>query len=397
MKKTILGLTICAGAILAGCNSGQSDVNIPGRYIQGEVSGADGKDVVLTVFEGGKQINIDTATVEKGKFTLETKTKDFRLYFVVVNPTDKESMPAYILSDPSDENITIKGTYPDFSKSSTFTGSAMSSELKAYQELSEELFPYKKEAFDNLQIMAPNDSTLALKYQKRLDSLSGITRTFAIDYIENSKNPSAGWLMLREFYPTNGIEYFNVDDLKYFEKVANAMAARYPKSDYPKLIEQDIQNVQSQIKMAESKKALAQGEAVAPDFTLQKPDGTSLSLSDLRGQVVLLDFWASWCGPCRKENPNVVANYEKFKDKGFTVLNVSLDTKKDDWINAIRADNLSWPNHVSDLKGWSSSAAALYGVTSIPASYLIDENGVIIANNLRGPALHQKLTEVLGK
>ncbi len=397
MKKITIILSVFAGMAMSSCNTGLSDANIEGRYISGEVTGADGKDVVLTVFEGGKQINIDTATIEKGKFVLETKSKDFRLYFVVVNPADKESMPAYILSDPSDKNITISGEYPNFSASAKFSGSTMSSDLKSYQELSEKLFPFKKEAFENLQIMAKNDSLSAIKYQSKLDSLSSITRDYAINFIENTENPAAGWLMLREFYPTNGIEYFDVDYLKYFEKVANSMAARYPKSDYPALIEQDISNVKSQIEMAKSKKALTNGAAVAPDFKLPKPDGTELTLFDLRGQVVLLDFWASWCGPCRRENPNVVANYEKFKDKGFTILSVSLDNKKDAWVNAIQADNLSWSNHVSDLKGWSSSVAALYGVTSIPASFLIDENGVIIASNLRGPALEQKLTEVLGK
>jgi peroxiredoxin len=134
----------------------------------------------------------------------------------------------------------------------------------------------------------------------------------------------------------------------------------------------------------------------APDFTMNTPERTPLSLSDLRGKVLLIDFWASWCGPCRKENPNVVAAYHKYHEKGFDVLGVSLDKDKDRWENAIDKDGLIW-HHVSDLKGWQNEAAQLYGVSSIPATVLLDREGNIIARNLRGPALEEKLTEIFGE
>lgn len=132
----------------------------------------------------------------------------------------------------------------------------------------------------------------------------------------------------------------------------------------------------------------------APDFTLDSPDGKKISLKDFKGKVVLIDFWASWCGPCRRENPNVVAMYNRYKDKGFEILGVSLDRSKDPWVKAIADDKLTWP-HVSDLKGWSSSAAALYGITSIPHTVLVDREGRIIARQLRGEVLGRKLEEVL--
>ena len=134
---------------------------------------------------------------------------------------------------------------------------------------------------------------------------------------------------------------------------------------------------------------------VAPDIALENPEGKVMKLSDLRGKVVLLDFWASWCRPCRMENPNVVKAYDKFNKQGFEVFSVSLDKAKDSWVKAIAADDLKWPGHVSDLKFWQSAGAKLYGVNSIPATYLIDKNGVIIAKNLRGPALEQRLTTAL--
>ena len=137
--------------------------------------------------------------------------------------------------------------------------------------------------------------------------------------------------------------------------------------------------------------------AIAPDLAFPDPDGNIRKLSDLRGKVVLLDFWASWCRPCRGENPHVVAMYQKYHDKGFEVFSVSLDRDKESWKRAIAADGLVWPNHVSDLKYWSSEAARTYGVSSIPSTFLLDQNGRIIAKNLRGEALSNALKQLFGE
>lgn len=135
----------------------------------------------------------------------------------------------------------------------------------------------------------------------------------------------------------------------------------------------------------------------ATDLNLPDPDGKPIQLSSLRGKYVLLDFWASWCAPCRKENPNLVALYEQYKDKGFTVYSVSLDDNRDAWMQAIRSDKLNWPSHVSQLQKWNSSAAAAYNVTGIPASFLLDTNGVVIAENIRSEQLSEILSELLGE
>lgn len=171
-----------------------------------------------------------------------------------------------------------------------------------------------------------------------------------------------------------------------FLAMSNAYMKEYPE-DNPGLIRN--------LKKEAGRMASTTVGAVAPDIEMATPEGKMMKLSDLRGKYVLIDFWASWCGPCRRENPNVKKVYAQYKDQGFEILGVSLDRSKDKWIKAIEADGLPWP-HVSDLKQWKNEAAQTYGVSSIPYTVLIDPEGKIVATKLRGPGLEAKLAEVFG-
>ncbi|MFC2102502.1 redoxin domain-containing protein [Bacteroidota bacterium] len=340
--------------------------------IVGSINGIDSGLVYLQKREAGDWKIIDSSELVAGKFTMQGTIESPEFWYLSVKNA-KVYVPLFV------ENSTITVDIMADSLEGTSIKGSLSHQvyenyLKRMEPINEEMnaiyMDYKsaREAEDEVA-MAAADSMYELVEARQKEEIIVFAK-------ENKSSVVAPYLIYRNAY---------MFDLPEMEEAANAMDTGLNSSTY-------LQDLNKQIAIL---KAVEIGQP-APDFTQADTTGNPLTLSSLKGNVLLIDFWASWCGPCRAENPNVVAAWEKYHDKGFDILGVSLDKNRDKWLEAIKADDLTW-YQVSDLKYWDNEASNLYGVRSIPSNVLLDQDGIIIARNLRGEDLLNKLEELFGK
>lgn len=236
------------------------------------------------------------------------------------------------------------------------------------------------------KIQGLNEEYIQARSENNLERISSLQDDFmALKKQNDEQIKSEIWQMDKSISGILALSYLDKQaEFAFLDSLAIKYSRELPNSIYTKELQNEVDNL----------RALAIG-SMAPEISLPDPDGNIVSLSSFKGKYVLIDFWAGWCGPCRKENPNVVRMYQEYHDKGFEILGVSLDRTRDAWVNAIKKDGLIW-NHVSDLKYFNSEASRTYQINSIPATYLIGPDGTIIAKNLRGPSLEAKLREIFG-
>lgn len=365
MKKLLF--VIFALAVLVSCQQ-QVDNTVT---INGNITGLEEENVYLMEREGNAFLILDTANVENGVFTFNTTAETSEIIYL-------GTQPGRPFTDLFAEKgtITISGNAEEIREvivAGTVNNELYSSYKNRDNELNRELYSLYDE-YKEADKKGNKDKMTVL--EDKMDTINNLqTENTAAFIKENNNSVVSPFLLWRMSY------MFTLEDmLPVYQSYSQELRA----SEYAGYVKERIDVL--------SKVAVGQKFT---DFSMEDTQGNMLALSDVMGKVTLVDFWAAWCSPCRAENPNVVKAYTKYHDSGLNILGVSFDKDKDQWLQAIADDNLTW-HQVSDLSYWDNSAGKIYGIRSIPSNFLMDENGVILAWNLKEEALQEKLQELFG-
>jgi len=371
-----LNLVVLATALFAfSC----SDNNKGGSFeFKGKLNGSKGETIYFEKLSGPQPVVLDSAVLdENGEFEFASYTPKIGFYRLKFNNQNF----ALLVLDSSDK-VMLTADASDLGTTYKVEGSP---ETKVFLEFNS-LSKARDLRLDSLNKVFQSTMEQYKMDSKRMDSLSGLfeapynaivdkANVAIVEKIKQNTDKYSSMIAIQALEPDKYAEVYKALDA--------GLSKQYPNERSVMMFHDVV-----------TKMLATTAGQTAPEILLPTPEGNQIALSSFRGKVVLIDFWASWCGPCRKEMPNVVKAYAKFKDKGFEIFGVSLDQDRDRWVEAIAKDGMTWPQ-VSDLKYWESAPARLYNVQSIPYTVLLDKEGKILYKNLRGAALEEKLAELL--